>query len=53
MPVKMMVFAPHPDDEMIGCAGLMRHVMAAQGAVLVAYLTSGEQGSTGGGRCSP
>lgn len=44
MSVKMMVFAPHPDDEMIGCAGLMRHVMAAQGTVLVAYLTSGEHG---------
>jgi N-acetyl-1-D-myo-inositol-2-amino-2-deoxy-alpha-D-glucopyranoside deacetylase len=39
---KLLVVAPHPDDEVLGGGGLMQHVRAAQGAVHVVYLTDGD-----------
>lgn len=35
----LLVIAPHPDDEVIGCSGLIQHVKAKEGRVYVIYLT--------------
>jgi LmbE family N-acetylglucosaminyl deacetylase len=40
--VRLLVVAPHPDDETLGAAGLMQRVQGRQGQVSVAYLTSGD-----------
>jgi LmbE family N-acetylglucosaminyl deacetylase len=43
--MNVVVFAPHPDDEMIGCGGtIAAHVKAGDGVSIV-YLSSGEAGS--------
>src|SRR3954466_10161705 len=39
---RLLVIAPHPDDEIIGAGGLMRRVHDAGGAVRVVYLTDGD-----------
>ena len=39
---RLIVVAPHPDDELLAAAGLMQRVVAARGAVLVIYLTDGD-----------
>jgi LmbE family N-acetylglucosaminyl deacetylase len=40
-----MVFAPHPDDDLIGCGGsLIKHVRNGRN-VTVVYMTSGDAGS--------
>jgi LmbE family N-acetylglucosaminyl deacetylase len=39
---RLLVVAPHPDDEVLGAAGLMQRVRAANGVVRVVYLTDGE-----------
>lgn len=42
---KIMVFAPHPDDDIIGCGGsIARHIRQGD-QVAIVYLTSGEAGS--------
>lgn len=41
----VLVFAPHPDDEVLGCGGSIAKLTAGGVRVHVAYLTSGEQGS--------
>ena len=43
--MKIMVFAPHPDDEIIGCGGTLAGHVRAGDDVVIAYLTSGEAGS--------
>jgi len=38
---KLLVIAPHPDDEVIGCAGLIQRVKKEGGQVYVLFLTNG------------
>jgi LmbE family N-acetylglucosaminyl deacetylase len=39
---RLLVIAPHPDDESIAAAGLIQRVLAAGGAVRVVVMTSGD-----------
>jgi LmbE family N-acetylglucosaminyl deacetylase len=39
---RLLVVAPHPDDETIGCGLLVQQVLAAGGAVRVVLLTDGD-----------
>jgi LmbE family N-acetylglucosaminyl deacetylase len=39
---RLIVVAPHPDDEMLGAGGLMQRVLATGGTVRVVYLTDGD-----------
>ena len=41
-PLDMLVFAPHPDDEVIGCAGVMMQAIAAKKRVGVVVFTNGD-----------
>jgi len=40
--VRLMVFAPHPDDEILGAGGLIQRVLAAGGTVRVVFVTNGD-----------
>ncbi len=39
---RLLVIAPHPDDEVLGVGGLMQRVKAKGGSVRVVYLTDGD-----------
>jgi LmbE family N-acetylglucosaminyl deacetylase len=39
---RLLVIAPHPDDEALGAAGLIQRVIAAHGSVRVVLMTSGD-----------
>lgn len=39
---KLLVIAPHPDDEVVGCAGFIKKVKDAGGKVYVLFLTVGD-----------
>ena len=39
---RVLVLAPHPDDEVLGCGGLMSRVKDAGGEVYVHFLTVGD-----------
>jgi len=39
---RLVVFAPHPDDEVLAAGGLIEQVRAAGGTVRVVYITSGD-----------
>ncbi|GIV16826.1 MAG: hypothetical protein KatS3mg022_2261 [Armatimonadota bacterium] len=39
---RVLVFAPHPDDEAIGCAGMIQQAVAAGAQVWVVYMTNGD-----------
>jgi len=39
---KVLVLAPHPDDESIGCAGVIQRAVKANAQVKVMYLTNGD-----------
>jgi LmbE family N-acetylglucosaminyl deacetylase len=39
---RLLIFAPHPDDEVIAAGGLIQQVREAGGTVRVVYLTSGD-----------
>jgi LmbE family N-acetylglucosaminyl deacetylase len=38
----LLIIAPHPDDEVIGCAGFIQKVKASGGKVYVLFLTVGD-----------
>jgi LmbE family N-acetylglucosaminyl deacetylase len=40
--LRLLVVAPHPDDETLGAAGLMQRVKELHGRVTVVYVTSGD-----------
>src|SRR5262245_24763740 len=44
---RLLVVAPHPDDEVIAAGGTIRRVAAAGGALRVVYLTDGEASTAG------
>ncbi|MCS6830223.1 MAG: PIG-L family deacetylase, partial [Armatimonadota bacterium] len=39
---RVLVFAPHPDDEVIGCAGVIQQALDAGAQVWVVYMTNGD-----------
>ena len=39
---RLLIFAPHPDDESLACGILLQNAVAAGAAVLVIYTTDGE-----------
>ena len=39
--MKTLIIAPHPDDEVFGCGGLLHRLKAAGGEVYVLYMTVG------------
>ncbi len=39
---RLMVFAPHPDDETLGAGGLIQRVLAGGGKVQVVFVTNGD-----------
>src|SRR5262252_5322598 len=41
-PATIVVFAPHPDDEVIGCAGIITQALARGARVKVVAITSGD-----------
>jgi LmbE family N-acetylglucosaminyl deacetylase len=44
---RVLVVAPHPDDELLGAGGLIQHARTARAAVRVVYLTDGEAYTAG------
>jgi LmbE family N-acetylglucosaminyl deacetylase len=49
----IVVFAPHPDDEVIGCAGIIMQALARGGRVKVVDITSGDGFDAEGSRAHP
>jgi N-acetylglucosamine malate deacetylase 1 len=45
---KLLVIAPHPDDEVLGCAGLIHRVKSSGGKVYVLIMTVGDEKQYGG-----
>ncbi|MDD4953844.1 MAG: PIG-L family deacetylase [Candidatus Omnitrophica bacterium] len=39
---RILILAPHPDDEAIGCAGVIQQALAAGAQVKILYLTNGD-----------
>ena len=39
---RILVMAPHPDDEVIGCGGVIQHALAMNLPVRVVFLTNGD-----------
>jgi len=39
---RVLILAPHPDDEAIGCAGVIQQALKARAKVKVIYLTNGD-----------
>jgi LmbE family N-acetylglucosaminyl deacetylase len=40
--VDVLVFAPHPDDEVIGAAGVLQQALAAGKSVRIVFATNGD-----------
>ena len=43
--MNVLVAAPHPDDDVIGCGGSLIKLTRAGHRIIIVYLTSGEAGS--------
>ncbi len=41
-PVDLLVFAPHPDDEVIGAGGLLQLALRSGKRVLIVFVTNGD-----------
>jgi LmbE family N-acetylglucosaminyl deacetylase len=39
---RILVVAPHPDDELLGCAGVLQRAQAAGAAISILYMTAGD-----------
>lgn len=39
---RVLILAPHPDDEVIGCSGVIQHAQKAHATVEIAYMTNGD-----------
>lgn len=39
---RLLILAPHPDDEAIGCAGIIQQALSEGAQVKIAYLTNGD-----------
>lgn len=39
---RVLILAPHPDDEAIACAGVIQHALKAGAKVKIVYLTNGD-----------
>ncbi len=39
---RVLIVAPHPDDEALGCGGLIRHALAVGAAIRVLFVTDGD-----------
>jgi LmbE family N-acetylglucosaminyl deacetylase len=39
---RVIIFAPHPDDEILGCSGLISSVLEKDGNIWIVYLTNGD-----------
>ena len=46
---RLLVIAPHPDDEVLGCFGLINEIKKNGGKVYVQILTLGGYSKIGGG----
>lgn len=40
---RVCIFAPHPDDEILGCGGLLQHLAANGNPILLVHVTNGTQ----------
>jgi len=45
---RVVVFAPHPDDETLGCGGTISLLVDAKKKIKVLFLTSGDKAESGG-----
>jgi LmbE family N-acetylglucosaminyl deacetylase len=45
----VLVLSPHPDDEVIGCGGVLVKHIVAEDAVKIVYMTDGSKGYPGNG----
>lgn len=39
---RVLIIAPHPDDEAIGCAGIIQQALSSGAKVTIAYMTNGD-----------
>ena len=40
---RVCIFAPHPDDEILGCGGLLQHLAVNGNPIVIIYVTNGTQ----------
>lgn len=40
---RVCIFAPHPDDEVLGCGGLLQHLAANGNNIVIIHVTNGTQ----------